>query len=321
MQAVFDPLHYFAELDIEEVFCPLGYPVRVQTNARAVVEAARESWGMFCRTVHTRPVWLRVLVNEDGPAISGEPPVFWAQAHLLTIVDGRANFAVCDFSRGAGFCSVTAATLDSRALFRYYLLEAMAYAILTDLYLAPIHASCVALDGHGVLLCGGPGAGKSTLAFACARRGWTFVTDDACFLVRASHDRMVLGRPHQMRFRESAAELFPELSGRLPRQRPNGKLSVEVFTAELNGIATALQARVDYILFLDYQAGARAEFLPLSGGEIAGRLTESLAPFGETLAQRHASLARLAEVASFRFRYGDLDEAVRRLQGLVRRGQ
>jgi hypothetical protein len=44
--------------------------------------------------------------------------------------------------------------------------------------LVPLHASAVAVDGDGILICGGPGAGKSTLAAACVARGADLISDD-----------------------------------------------------------------------------------------------------------------------------------------------
>ncbi len=321
LPALGDPLQFLEALECAETFYPLGYPVRIETNSRVVLEAARQSWGLFRAVRQVPDVRLRVLVSSDGAAASGQPPIYRAREHVLAIVDGPENFAFCDFSAGSAFCWVTAATVAARAAFRYHFLEAMAYSILTDLYLAPIHASCVALRGRGLLLCGPSGAGKSTLAFACARRGWTFVSDDACFLVRASRDRTVLGRPHQLRFRPSATELFPELAGRLAGVHPSGKLSVEISTAALTGLETALEVRVDAIAFLDFRAGARAGLVAERGAGIAVRLAEGLAPFGRTHSERIACLARLAEVPAYRFRYGDLDEAVACLEELLIRGR
>jgi HPr kinase/phosphorylase len=41
-----------------------------------------------------------------------------------------------------------------------------------------LHASCVALDGRGVLICGASGGGKSTLALELMSRGAALVADD-----------------------------------------------------------------------------------------------------------------------------------------------
>lgn len=41
-----------------------------------------------------------------------------------------------------------------------------------------LHASCVSWRGHGVLICGAPGAGKSTLALGLMEAGFDLVADD-----------------------------------------------------------------------------------------------------------------------------------------------
>ncbi|MBX3282276.1 MAG: HPr kinase/phosphatase C-terminal domain-containing protein [Acidobacteria bacterium] len=42
-----------------------------------------------------------------------------------------------------------------------------------------IHASCVAIDGRGVLICGESGSGKTRLLIELVRRGAKFLADDA----------------------------------------------------------------------------------------------------------------------------------------------
>ena len=54
----------------------------------------------------------------------------------------------------------------------------------TPLLPGVVHASCVARRGHGVLLLGAPGAGKSDLALRLIDRGFRLVADDRVALVR-----------------------------------------------------------------------------------------------------------------------------------------
>ena len=50
----------------------------------------------------------------------------------------------------------------------------------------PVHATCVAFDGQGVLLRGPPGSGKSDLAARAIESGARLVADDRVTLVRRS---------------------------------------------------------------------------------------------------------------------------------------
>lgn len=52
-----------------------------------------------------------------------------------------------------------------------------------------IHASCVELEGRGVLLCGDSGAGKTSLLVELLGRGARFLADDSVVLLRES-DRL-----------------------------------------------------------------------------------------------------------------------------------
>ncbi|NCP11865.1 MAG: aldolase [Sphingomonadales bacterium] len=51
-----------------------------------------------------------------------------------------------------------------------------------------IHASCVAIEGWGVLILGSSGAGKSDLALRLIDRGAVLVADDRCRLLPAAPD-------------------------------------------------------------------------------------------------------------------------------------
>lgn len=47
-----------------------------------------------------------------------------------------------------------------------------------------LHATCVTLKGKGVLICGKPGSGKSSLALQLMDRGALLVSDDQTFLTQ-----------------------------------------------------------------------------------------------------------------------------------------
>src|SRR6185437_13878064 len=98
-----------------------------------------------------------------------------------------------DLERGFASGWVSAGAVQNAGYLRYHVLESMSYSMLDALRVVTMHAACVALDGHGVLLAGESGAGKSSLSYACARRGWTYCSDDASALVRDAEDCVVMG--------------------------------------------------------------------------------------------------------------------------------
>ncbi len=315
-----DPLMFRVELPREAAFHPLGFPLRLSTNSAEIEKAAEESWGGFPPMFSEPPIQLRVAVDEDGPAECPSSLVMRGQKHLVMLIADERNFAVCDLAQAFAFCWVTAATARNHAWFRYYLLDTIALLILWHSHLTRVHAGCVALNGRGVLFCGAPGAGKSCLTYACARRGWTFISDEAPALVRRSGERIVLGKPQQIHLRETAFELFPELNGRAARPNPVGKMTVEINTADLPHIRTDFRCRADVLVFLNRQPG-RARLTPLPKEEVWRRLITDL-PFFEqpAHAEHEASLASLLQAPAFEISYEDPDSAVEELERMVREG-
>lgn len=63
-----------------------------------------------------------------------------------------------------------------------------------------VHATCVAVDGRGVLITGASGAGKSDLALRLIDRGATLVADDRVAL-SLSGNRLIAAAPEALRGR------------------------------------------------------------------------------------------------------------------------
>src|SRR5207247_541652 len=104
------------------------------------------------------PIRLRVAVQHGAQdALLPPEPVARAQEHLLTMVAGSDNFAVCDLAGAFGFCWLSAVVAADRDYMRYHFLDSMVYASLEYQRLTSVHAACVALNGRGLLLSGGAG--------------------------------------------------------------------------------------------------------------------------------------------------------------------
>ncbi len=305
-------------------FFPLGFPVVVASNSAVVLDAAGESWSGFARRFEERAIEIRCIVSE-WEASTGDfalpAPVVRAQGNLLVSVADPENFYCCDLVNGFGSAWVSDRAASNASYFRYHFIEAMAYGLLDTLHLVAVHAACVSLDGRGVLLAGNSGAGKSSLAYACARRGWVYTSDDCSSLVLRDSRRKVLGNPGLFRFRETAGALFPEFRGLGGFCRGNGKPTIEVKAASLPGIQTALESHVDRIVFLNRHGGEGTMLIPVPEREARERLFFD--PWPRELpvhAERIRAMERLLAAPACEMRYRDLDQAVDLLEDLVHGG-
>jgi hypothetical protein len=232
----------------KETFYPLGFPVIVATDNQAVLKAAHIEWDAWTPRgprFDEPPIVLTFHVSPEDrelPETSG----FDAHLHQFSFVADSKNHAICDTRTHTGVAWITAAAAEDPAWLRYHFLEAMALEMIVSLHMTPFHAACVTnKQGSGVLLCGDSESGKSSLSYACARRGWAYLSDDATYLIRnRASERIVVGHPHRIRLRPDAPRLFPELSAFEPSRRGNGKMSMEI------SMAGARQTRIDRIILL-----------------------------------------------------------------------
>ena len=308
-------LHY------EAMYFPLGYPVRVLSNSPEVLAAAEQSWNPFHPVFHREPLEVLLDVKPDAGSDHTLPP---APTHMLKgslaleVADVN-NYIIADLKKGRAFGRVTETTARSSKYLRYHFLEAATFCMLAALRVAGIHAACVRVRGKGVLLCGDSGDGKSTLAFAGARTGWTYVTDDASYIPLDRGDRLVVGNCNQVRFRPSAAALFPELAGRPITPRAAGKPSIEVRMTEWPHIATASATFVDHVVFLNRKCVDTEDLIPLRPSAVWPWFKQHLLST-ESLPAQEAAVSRLLGAGVSELRYRDSGWAIERINQLVMKG-
>ena len=316
-----DPSLARTELQFQETFYPLGFPVVLSTNSRQVLEAATESWGSFEKLFDVEPIRMMVGVTDGGSPRCPPTPTSRMREHInCNIADGE-NFSIADFDQAFTLTWVTCAALEHRSYFRYFFLESQAMGQIANRYAWGIHAACVELDGTGILLGGDSGAGKSTLAYACARAGWTYVTDDGAFLVDGRDDRLIVGNCSQVRFRPASEDMFPELRGKDVMQRAEvGKPSIELATASDRQIVTSTTSQIRHVVFLNRNGLHRQEIIPFPTEVARIYMLQRASSVPQRRSRQAKMFDRLLEGGAIELRYTDLDWAVQRLSQLVREG-
>lgn len=310
-----DPFLRSTPLDLQDFYYPLGFPLELQTNSPEIARAAKQNWGGRPQTFEKPVLQVRVIAGcgDRHPCA----PVYRGQKHLMAIVSDHENFAFCDYTQHFAFCHLNAAASADSAFSGYYFLEAMANFSLTQLYLTPVHGACVARNGQAVLLCGPSGAGKTSLAYYCARRGWTYISDNESWLVRAG-GLSLIGNPRRIRFREDAAQLFPELKDLASSPHPNGKMSIEVNPGAVGLENTAYQGCVDRLVFLSRHSSAGSVVRRMECQTALGRLLSELPVYEDWVREEQQnSLERIAELNPVELRYGSLESAYRQLENLI----
>lgn len=314
------PLWASMSFPFHHVLYPQGFPLLVKSNDPGVIRAAELSWAGCSQRFRETPIELRFLVSDSPTRRKPPNPLFRAQSNLLTIVADAHNFASCDLVDGFGFACLTKAAVLNRDYLRQQFLEAMAYILLDTSHVVALHAACVRKDGHGVLLAGDSGAGKSSLAYACARRGWTYVSDDGSLLVLRKPGRTIIGNPQAFRFRPSVTHLFPEIHATTKSR--NGKPTMEIRTEHLANVVTADESDIDHIIFLRRAEVDGAHLAPVSREDALRRLIQNPWP-AELLIQeeRVAAIERLLDARCHELTYKHLHPAIDLLEVMIHRGK
>lgn len=309
-----------SELSLTRMFYPYGFPVEVRTNAVDVLDVLEGIWGKFEQQYNTTPISSEVhLVTSDS--LDCPPlPVYRLMSSLFISIADKDNYSIVDMERNIAQICLSDAALRHKLYAGYYFLGTPVSCIASR-HATPVHAGCVALKGRGVLLCGDSGAGKSTLSYACARKGWTYVSDDGSYLLSCGKDRVVTGNCHQVRFRPTAAELFPEIGELKMMPRAAGKPSVEMQTSMIPGLTCAQATKVDFIVFLNRRSEGRQGLLPYRKDVTRNFMRQMLFGPPNTRDRQHAAIEQLLTAEVFELRYKDLNWAVRRLETLVHNGQ
>ena len=309
-----DPLLCDFDLSLSGTFYPVGFPLHIATNSPHVLAAAGESWAPFRGEFDAPPMDFRILVEPTGELAA--EPTFRKQNHLLSFVSDAHNFAAGDSLTMSASFHLSETTAANHSWLRWLYLESMAYMLLTQRYVVSLHAACVA-DAGGILLCGKSGCGKSTLSFACARAGFTYVSDDCTWLLNGSEDHLAIGKPHQFRFRHDVARHFPELAGFVASAHPNGKLAIEAPSSVLPGVRTASRCSIHRLVFPDRESGGPARLDRVRPEDAAAALLAELPSYGPQVNALHEETIHcLTRLPAWRLHYRALDDAIRLLSEL-----
>ncbi len=309
------------ELSLHCTLYPYGFPLKVRTNSAEMLTLMKETWGAFESRFDFEPLRVEILVLETEDTECPPAANYRLVGSTLTAIADKDNYLLADLSAGRTYMTLSTAALRFKLYLQFFFMELTAGNQVGTRYATPVHGGCVSLNGRGVLLCGESGAGKSTLSYACARAGWKYVTDDCSLVLNWGERNLVTGNFYKVRFRPTAAELFPEVAGIDLTPRAGGKPSIELPTDPMHNIVSSQMEEVNFVVFLNRQSGHTPGLAAYPKDAARQFMRKMLYGTKETLEIQHRTIERLLQVDVFELRYADLDWAIDRLRMLVKEGR
>ncbi|MCC7353694.1 MAG: hypothetical protein IT330_08040 [Anaerolineae bacterium] len=315
----------------EAWYYPLGYRLCVQTNAPIVQEMARRAFARYPASLadpSSPPLRLRLWVHDlDDPAASPSGP----HAHPIHRLDGDTYFVMVGagtvvashHTRGEATGYVTPAVAQREDVLRVGLVEGPILYLVGPPRTAVFHAAALARGERGFILVGYPGSGKSTMTYACVRRGYGIVAEDAIFVPPKEGPLTIWGMARYLYLLPDSTRFFPELRNRTATVQLNGEMKIVVDLDEIRPGATQLHAGAGPLVLLRRNSGPDSRLVACNPADVlqdmmftASRAHQRMTE--EVLALHRRVADRLAQQGAFTLYAGsDLDKAVDELDRLV----
>ena len=282
----------------------------------SVSPAGRTEAPLFCQALHLAGlnVTIRYATDRAGPTASTFRHVESA-AHppdvVFDVQDDGTRFSLFRNGHFVTSCSIDALAASLKAEILEEILERGRYEL-------ALHAAALVADDRALLVCGRPGAGKTTLSLALEHAGWTLAADDLALLDASG---MVTGVPFATAVKAGGwkllSQLRPDLASAPVWRRPDRK---RVRYLAPQGRVSSSPRRVRWVVQLRRRPGMAASLAPIAPIEgLACLLKDAAGPDHRMTPAGFEALASLVDgAACYRLSYSRLDEAVDVLRDLPR---
>jgi hypothetical protein len=186
-----DPFGERSASIIREPLQLLGGRFRFETNSRELLRLVDSAYAGLPRH-RLSPVVPRLRVGlllsprgqpRSARRLEPSPLNMLSAAGFLGGATDSSDFMVVSPPQRAALIVVSPKMLRFPYHTRYELIEFAVFTLAARTQgLVSLHAACVGRGGHGILLMGSSGAGKSTVALQCLLQGLDFLSEDAVFV-------------------------------------------------------------------------------------------------------------------------------------------
>lgn len=290
---------------LERRFRPMGLTLHLSTNSPAIARAAETSFGGFGSVqAKDSPDLTFRLFEHDLDGQEQAEPIFRMDGPLLYQTIGRSSTLVADLARGLAYGYFSPRTVTRQAFFRWHFLEFTFYLMLESRGFMGVHGAALAKNGRAILLRAASGGGKTTLAYAGARRNYQALAEDVVWL-DGRHNRW-WGLPWSFHLLPDARHLFAELTSSEPILQTNGEMKLEVNLETVRPGSTTVSARPGPVVFVERVTGGSSHLVQVSPTEARRVWPVAQTGFEMKWPHHQAHVERLlSENSSYRLYFGD----------------
>jgi hypothetical protein len=315
-----DPLGRTATLAFDASFPVLGIPLRVRSNAEAALDLAADVFGAW-RGLPDSLIEggafadLGVIVHPATDERLPERLSCRRHGDVFLAAAGPVLAAVMIVERRA----VVFVPAQALAAGEWFGAHVCGHAMLAvaGRGRVPIHAAAVVAGDHTLLLTGTSGAGKSTMAYACAAAGFSVLGEDTVFVDLSGDAPRLWGYAPQLWLAPDGVRFFPELAAATVATRADGtpRIRAAAVTPWAPTLTTA--GRVSVVV-LD-RSSEEPSLTPIDGEEAAAFVDDDAYDgFDQYPDERPAVAAWLRRLPTWRLDAGDAPHrAARLLETLV----
>ena len=183
-----------------------------------------------------------------------------------------------------------------------------------------LHAAALTREGVGVIIPGGPGFGKTTLAAALTSRGWKYASDE--FAMIDTVDGSIVPYPKALSVKTGSMDLLRSFGlpvDAAPTFDRADKGAIRLLPARaIHGDAVASSARIRLVVFPALTPGAEPDVAPMSQAESVFEMSRRCFNLLRFRSEAIGILSRVAASChSYRLQSGDLGATCRLMDRLV----
>jgi len=269
------------------------FTVSLESSIDSVIESVNKLYADYVLLEDNSSLFIDFYIKIDRPNLFRG----YIQSQVQCYVDGKTPFKPLPLSQAYPFFEWGLNWIIASHV-HYYLL---------------VHAAVIEKNGDVLILCGQPGAGKSTLCAALASKGWRLFSDEMAIIDLESNELVPFVRPVSLK--NKAIDLIGDLAsdavfGESYPETTKGTLShmKPMKDSVLRGNERAF---CKWVVFPQYKPEAETSLRSFPKGETVIELAKNSFNYNLLGKQGFNSLCDLVERSQcYKFEYSNLNEAI-----------